>query len=302
MMIASMMPLFHHIGEKSPLAKTLLTGIPLAATVGGMGTVIGSPANAIAAGALESTKGKIDFLEWMYIGFPLAVSLTSLGWYMLVRSHLKMAEPVSLEFLRQANEEKPDRELRRQRRITIATLIVTLLLWMTGSLHNLSVAAVSAIPIVVLSMTGIIDGDDVNNLSWETLLLVAGGLSLGIALQDTGVLAHFAGKITGMKLHPLVLLSALGFITMIVTNIMSSTAAATILIPLALTMLPGAKPEAALIVGLCASTGLLLPISTPPNAIAYSTGYLQQKDFRRGGILIGLAGPILILLWVLLLT
>lgn len=89
---------------------------------------------------------------------------------------------------------------------------------------------------------------------------------------------------------------------MLFSNIMSHTASSTVLIPLGMTILPENSTEICIIVALCASTALFLPVSTPPNAIAYSTGIIEQKDFRTGGILIGLLGPAIIVLWVTLLS
>ena len=92
------------------------------------------------------------------------------------------------------------------------------------------------------------------------------------------------------------------FLTMLVSNIMSNTAASTVMIPLGMAILVGFEKEIALIIALSASTAMFLPVSSPPNAIAYSTGMLEQKDFRIGGILVGLLGPLLAILWVLLIT
>lgn len=94
----------------------------------------------------------------------------------------------------------------------------------------------------------------------------------------------------------------LAYATMLFSNIMSNTATSTVLIPLGMAILPNNQVEIAMIIGLSASTALFLPVSTPPNAIAYSTGFIEQKDFKYGGILIGLLGPALITLWVLLIT
>ena len=99
MVIAAVMPLLNHLGKKSPLTKALLIGVPLAATVGGMGTIIGTPPNAIAAGALENAGIKIDFLHWMFYGIPLAVFLTVIGLFTLTKVLLKEDEPLSQEFL-----------------------------------------------------------------------------------------------------------------------------------------------------------------------------------------------------------
>jgi sodium-dependent dicarboxylate transporter 2/3/5 len=86
------------------------------------------------------------------------------------------------------------------------------------------------------------------------------------------------------------------------SNIMSNTATSTVLIPLGMAILPTMHLEAAMIIGLSASTALFLPVSTPPNAIVFSTGLIEQKDLRLGGLLIGLLGPALIVLWVLLIS
>jgi sodium-dependent dicarboxylate transporter 2/3/5 len=139
-------------------------------------------------------------------------------------------------------------------------------------------------------------------LPWDTLFLVAGGLSLSLALQDTGLLGHYAEKIVTMNLDATVLLVAFAFVTMLLSNVMSHTATATVMIPLGMAILTQHRMEVALIVGLASSTALFLPVSTPPNAIAYSTGLVEQRHFRIGGTLIGLLGPAAVIVWVLLLS
>ena len=152
----------------------------------------------------------------------------------------------------------------------------------------------------MLTLTGVITGDDVKTLPWDTLFLVAGGLSLGEALESTGILEHYANQMKTINISPVAFLIIFAYITMIFTNIMSNAAASTVLIPLALAILPGYEKQAVLTIGLSASTALFLPVSTPPNAIVFSTGFVRQKDFLLGGILIGILGPLLAALWVLL--
>ena len=94
----------------------------------------------------------------------------------------------------------------------------------------------------------------------------------------------------------------LSYATMIFSNIMSNSATATVLIPLGMAILIGFESQVAIAIGLATSTALFLPVSTPPNAIVYSTGLLEQKDFRIGGILIAIHGPLLAVLWVVFLT
>jgi len=299
MVVTAVTPLLTKLGRTSPFTKAILLGVTLAASVGGMGTIIGSPPNLIAAGALENTGITIDFLHWMLFGFPLAIVITACGYVLLVRLYLKDNQPVSLAFPDKETAEGDPADLRRKRKIVMVVLVTTLVLWMTSSLHHLSVAAVAAIPIVFLPMTGVMGNNDVRALPWDTLLLVAGGLSLGLSLQDTGLLSHYAGKIVTMQLDPSVLFFVFALLSVLFATVMSHTATSVLLIPLGMAILPEQKTEVSLIIGLAVSTAMLLPVSTPPNAIVYSTGFLELKDFRMIGSIIGLLGPVLVVLWVL---
>jgi solute carrier family 13 (sodium-dependent dicarboxylate transporter), member 2/3/5 len=301
MVIAAIMPLLASLGKKSGFSKALLLGIPIAAATGGMGTIIGTPPNAIAAGALENAGHPIDFIDWMKYGVPLTLALTAISCFVLIRMFIKDKSPISLDFLKkQENSTSP--EFTRQRRIVLVVIIITVALWLTSSLHGIKTAAVCAVPLVILTLTRVMEGKDIRELPWDTLLLVAGGLSLGIALEQTGLLNHYAQKLITMDINNIVLMFIFAFITMLVSNIMSNTAASTVMIPLGMAILVGFEKEIALIIAFSASTAMFLPVSSPPNAIAYSTGLIEQKDFRIGGILVGVLGPLLAILWVLLLT
>jgi len=299
MVIAALMPLLVKLGRQSPVAKGLVLGIPIAATTGGMGTIIGSPPNAVAVGALVNAGQAMDFITWMYYGLPITLFLTWLSWWVLVRRFMKKAEPLSVDDSAPAAAEI-DREFRLKRLTVVTILSVTLALWLTSPIHHLGAAAVSAIPLVFLPMTRILKGEDVRAIGWDTLILVAGGLALGTALQQTGLLDLYAGRIASLQVPNVVFYLILAYATMLFSNVMSNTATSTVLIPLGMAILPGNSIEASMIVGLSASTALFLPVSTPPNAIAYSTGLIEQKDLRLGGLLVGLLGPALIIAWVLL--
>ncbi len=99
MVIASVMPLIRNLG-KNTFSKALLVGIPMAASVGGMGTIIGSPTNAIAVGALENNGITLNFLTWMYFGIPLALILTLAGWWLLKKKYISNNEPIEFELAR----------------------------------------------------------------------------------------------------------------------------------------------------------------------------------------------------------
>lgn len=303
MMIATISPIFTSLDKKANLSRALLLGIPAAASIGGMGTIIGSPPNAIAVGALENAGYSVSFLEWMLLGTPIAFVLLYIFWKVLVaRYHIQEQTELSLEFITNIPENNSDEE-KNQKWIVITILSITLFCWLTSKWIGIPVAAAAGIPIVGLTMLGVLDGDDIRKLPWDTLMLVAGGLALGLAIEEQNIASHFVEKISHLNVGFITLMLLFGFITVLLSNFMSNTAATTILIPVALSLLSVFSSDAnpiilPLIIGLSASCALFLPVSTPPNAIAFSTGLIQQSEFRLGGTVIGLLGPMLSIIWV----
>jgi len=301
MVLAALMPLLKSLDKKSGVAKALLLGIPLAATAGGMATIVGTPANAIAVGALQNAGITIEFIQWMMYGVPIAIVVTAVCCFALIRVYIKDTTPISTAFLDDL-ETDVSKEATLQRNIVIGVILVTVGLWVTGSLHGVKAAAVCAVPLVVLTLTGVLNGKDIQTLGWDTLLLVAGGLSLGLALANTGILTHYAGILITLQLNSILLLCVFGFLAMILANVMTNSTTTTLMVPICLAILPSLKSEVALIIALSSSSALLLLASSPSNSIVFNTGYLEQKDFRLTGIIFGLLGPLLAILWVLLLS
>ena len=301
MVVAAITPLVASLGKKSGVTKAFLLGIPLSAIVGGMGTVIGTPANAIAVGELANNGIYISFLDWMIFAVPIAIVLTVLSGLVLIILFLRDNTPIDPELIKHKPVEQTLR-MKVHRRIVICILIVTILLWLTGSYLEISVASVTAVPLVVFTLTGIVTGKDVRGLPWDTLLLVAGGLSLGAALQRTELFGHYTGKLVELGLGPITVLLILAYLGMVVANFMSASALVTIMVPLAFVMLPTLQKEVAIIIALVTSAGMFLPVSDIPNSIAYSTGYLEQKDLIKNGMVVGLLGPLLIILWVMFIS
>jgi sodium-dependent dicarboxylate transporter 2/3/5 len=300
LMIGAVLPLVRQAGKNEPFATALLVAIPLSASVGGMGTIIGSAPNAIAAGVSAGFGKEINFVQWMLIGAPVALGLVVLAWYFLLKKYPATMEEFSLDLGR---AEPPELPGKRERIIVAVLSIATVAMWMTTPLHGIHVAAISLIPIVGLTMTQVLGAADVRGLPWDTLMLVAGGLSLGAAVVDTGLadrLATWLYFLTVLNLDALVF-GALALVTVVLSNFMSNTATVSLILPVAVALVPGRELEMCLILGLSASCALLLPVSTPPNAVAYSTGEIQTSDLRPGGVLIGLIGPAVIVAWVLLL-
>jgi sodium-dependent dicarboxylate transporter 2/3/5 len=300
MMIAAVMPFINTLPKEAPFLKALLIGIPASASLGGMGTIIGSPPNAIAIEALNNHNIEFGFLEWMVVGFPIAILLVFIFWYFLTKKYVPKVTTIDLSFLKQEKNTNKSKLFKIKRKFVMGVLITTLLLWLTGNIHGIPAAAISFLPIMMLTMFGIVSGEDVRKLPWDTLMLVAGGLSLGLAIKETGLAVYFVGMINGYDLNFYLLLVVFSLLTIILSNFMSNTATATILIPIAIILVSTNAVVLPLVIGLSASAALFLPISTPPNAIAFSTGKITQKDFRFGGIVAFLIGPIIIIGIVLL--
>lgn len=263
-----------------------------------MGTIIGSTPNAIAVGALQERGITITFLDWMVVGLPTALFLIYLFWRYLVR-RLKLKEVV-LTFgdILQAtlNGDK------YKRYAVIFTLLLTVLLWLTEPLHGIPVAGTSVVPIVLLTLMQVITADQVRNLPWETLMLVAGGLGLGIALVDVGLAEIIMSKINSLPIAVLGIAVVFSFVAVLLSNVMSNTAAASILVPLGISLTAPLGTAVPIIIAISCSCALLLPVSTPSNAIAYATGMIEQKDFRIGGWFFILLGPVVsfvaVMFWV----
>ena len=165
MVIASVMPLIRSLG-KNTFSKALLIGIPIAASVGGMGTIIGSPTNAIAVGVLENKGITMDFLKWMYFGIPLASALTLIGWWMLNRIYVSSNDPIEIELhpLRTCRKRN-----KKKRLIVVVILIVSIASLDDQFLHRLSCFCCGS------SAPGISDPDTHLNIRrypenpWDTL-------------------------------------------------------------------------------------------------------------------------------------
>jgi sodium-dependent dicarboxylate transporter 2/3/5 len=234
----------------------------------------------------------------MEYGLPITVLLTSICCFVLIRFLIKGAPKISLDFLHQ--DIITDKESKTQRIITLTVIIVTVIFWLTTSLHGIKTASISAIPIVALTLTSVLTRDEIKKMPWDTLFLIAGGLSLGEAIESTGLMTHYTSQLQGLKISPFLFILVLSYIAMLFSNVSSNIAACMLLIPLGMTLLPGYKTEAAVAIALSSSACVFLPISTPPNVIVHSTGLLKQKDFRIGGLIVGILGPLLAVLWVFL--
>lgn len=308
MMLAMMLPLINDFPRGDKFANGMLLGIAAAANVGGMGSLIGTPPNAIAVGGLRDVGIKVDFVEWIVLGFPPAVILLALSWFLILWFY-----PTSLKEIKLPNWDlsngtdhavgagkgsgasKGGRNWRRT--VVSFTLVLTVAMWLTTSLHGIPTAAVSLVPIVILTATGVLGAKEIRSLNYDVLFLLAGGLALGKMVESTELSTWIVERIPVENLGVVGLALVLSFITLILSNFMSHTAAANILVPIGITMASGFEMSIAIPIALSASAAMMLPIATPPNALVFAEGKLTTMEFFRIGIILGVVTPLLAVGW-----
>lgn len=299
MMLALIAPLIAGRPRDDRFATTLILAVAVGANLGGMGSLVGTPPNAIAAATLgDQAEVGISFARWFAIGLPpalllalilIGVLLLRLGRTGIPEERLKVPAPDS-------GPQAPHWETL----VVVVTLATTLGLWLSQDLHGLPTPVVAVVPVVLLTATGILDVDAFRRLSYDVLFLIAGGLALGQAIQDTGLAAWIVAQVSDDAL-PLVWFAVLaGFAAVALSNVMSNTAAANVLVPLTLTAT--GNTATVLTVALCASAAMALPVATPPNALAHATGRIHARDFLALGLICGLLAPPLTAAWSRLVT
>jgi len=299
MVLASVMPLIDKQGKDSLMSKAILVSIPAAATFAGMISMVSSPPNLIVVDVLKSKGFEVTFSQWLLLGFVPAVVLLVVFWIAVVKKYTSKVKNLDVSFTNKALD--LTNSMRLQRLAVVVILIVTVSMWMLGNKWHIPTAGAAMIPIVFLPMLSIITAEDVRKLPWDTLMLVAGGLALGIAIKEL-LAPYYSQMLEGKEFNMAIVMLIFAVITVLFSNIMSSTATATILINIAAIVLPSNQLlPVGLVVGLCSSCGLFLPVSTPPNAIVFGTGMLKQRDFHLGGFIGAGLGTAVIILWVLFL-
>ncbi|MFT7030103.1 MAG: sodium-dependent dicarboxylate transporter 2/3/5 [Marinoscillum sp.] len=181
------------------------------------------------------------------------------------------------------------------------TFALTILLWLTDFLHGMNAYIVAMLPVVVFSALDIINKSDLKNISWDVLWLVSGGIALGLGLEATGLAQHLIDVIPFQEFSPILIVLLTTVIAVLMANFMSHTATANLLLPLvaalgvSLSSLDafGGNQMLILAATFSCSMGMALPISTPPNALAFATGNIETKHMAKPGVLIAIIGLLL---------
>ena len=298
MMLTFLTPVFKQLPPEGKGRISLALSIPIAANLGGMGTLIGTPPKTIAIKYLNDPEGLnlgIGFGEWMLFMVPLVIVLLLISWRLLRWLFPFTQKTVELKI--EGNMKKDTKTY-----IVIVTFIVTVLLWLLDSVTGINSYTVALIPFMVFSLFGIINRRDLEEINWSVIWMVAGGFALGYALNASGLAEIMVKSIPFGEFSPILILILSGLICYMLSNFISNSATAALLMPI-LTIVCAAMGDklnaiggtSTILIGvaIAASSAMILPISTPPNALAYATNLVKQNDMAKIGIIVGILSMIL---------
>ena len=298
MMLTFLTPVFRQLPPEGKGRIAMALSIPLAANLGGMGTPIGTPPNTIALKYLNDPEGLnmgLGFGEWMMFMTPLVVILLFVGWWLLKTIFPFSQKTVELEI---EGEMKHDAHTF----IVIITFFITVALWLLDTVTGINSYTVALVPFVIFALTGVITKRDLEQINWSVIWMVAGGFALGYGLNASGLAANAVKSIPFGEFSPLLILLLSGIICYALSNFISNSATAALLMPILAVVCTamgdkletiGGTPTVLIGVAIAASSAMVLPISTPPNALAYATNLVQQKDMSKMGLIMGLLSMVL---------
>jgi sodium-dependent dicarboxylate transporter 2/3/5 len=307
-------------GTGRNFALCLLLGIAYAASIGGIGTLIGTPPNLFLASFIKSHLGReISFVKWMGIGLPLVVLFLPLTWLLLTR----LLYPIRIgriegggAYVREAY-----RRLGRMNRGEWATFIVFMLTAFTWIFRPLLVKialagvkplaglsdpgvvmlaalALFVIPVNVRGREFVMNWETAVKLPWGLLVLFGGGLSLAAAVQANGVGEFLGNQVSALQgVPPLLLVTLVAALMIFLTELTSNTASTATLVPImyAVALGLGLHPYALIVpTAIAASCAFMLPVATPPNAIVFGSGYVSIPQMCRAGIWLNLIGIVMV--------
>ena len=299
MMLTFLTPVLATLPKDGGGRISLALAIPIAANIGGMGTPIGTPPNAIALGALQEAGYTVTFAGWMLRMVPYVILMLVIAWVLLMKLYPFKAKSIELKIEGQEVKVTPF-----QKYVVWVTFALTIILWVGEQWFKINSNIVAMIPFAVFSATGIMKAKHLEHINWAVLWMVAGGFALGTALNQTGLASTLIKTIPFASWNSLVVMLVGGFICYFLSNFISNSASANLVVPILIVVgkamagnpgfeALGGVPAMIIGVAICASLAMCLPVSTPPNALAHSTGMITTKQMATVGIVMGALGLVI---------
>jgi len=298
--------------------SALLLGLAYAASIGGAATLIGTPPNAILAGAASELLGRtVGFAEWMAVGVPVALLMLLAAWVVLTRVVHRVGGPLpGIEGVIE-RERKALGAWSRGARVTATVFALTALAWLLrepktiGTLHipgledllpGLSDAGIAvgaalvlfSCPLSLERRRFVLDWESATRIPWGVLLLFGGGLSLAAAIDASGLARWIGERLSVLAGAPdAMVIAAVALLFIFLTELTSNTATAAMGMPVMAALAPALGVDALTLMSaaaLAASLAFMLPVATPPNAMVFGTGAVTAGDMARAGIWLNLIG------------
>lgn len=291
MMLTIVFPLIKKIPSEHPFRIALVLSIPFACNIGGIGTPIGTPPNAIALSYLSKNGLSLSFFQWIALMLPFVCLFLLLLWQLLLK--LYPPKGITLEL-----ESRSTGEFTARHIFAISIFLLTALGWFFGSSIGLKTGTVALLPIVACFWFGLLDTDDFRKLPWDILYIISGGLALGVALNASGLDAVIVSLLP-TDTNPTSILALGVVVAGIMSTVMSNTATAGLVIPLVMSLQFQGSFLVSLVLALAlmCSMAMALPVTTPPNAIAFSSRVLKTKDMMVAGGIMSLIGLVIIIVF-----
>ncbi len=301
----------------SNFGKAIMLGIAWAASIGGVGTIIGTPPNGICVSILSSSGIKqINFIDWMKFGVPYVIILIPIAWMILVKifpPEIKKIKGGKELILKQKDELG---NWSRGEKLTVLAFVTVVLLWVTNPFWQYIFAAPVAEKLQwfdenIIALTGalllfllpvnwkeqefVLDWSDSKFVDWGTLLLFGGGIALSDGMFKTGLANWIASSAVSLVGSPSTIVLVIIIVLLIdfLTEVTSNTAVTSMMIPIVISIARGTGDDpVALSVAatIAASMAFMLPVATPPNALVYGTGYIKITDMAKAGFVLDIIG------------
>lgn len=288
--------------------RALILGIAYAATIGGIGSAIGTPANILAMSFLNDFTGaELAFVDWFYFGLPVVIIMIPIIWLYLILVFRVRFRDISSHLSHDPYNRELEAlgSLNKDQRILLFVFIAIMGLWLTDRWHQIHTSIVALGGVLILFFTETIKKEDLNRINWDALLTFGGGLALGNLLILTGVSDWIALQLTGLThLPPLLVVFLVAGLTLLIGAFISNTACAAALIPLTIPLAQILQMDPRLLVAVVAiasSIDFALVVGTPPTMIAYSTGFFEAKEIFKRGIVLDIIGVIILsfgVIWI----
>jgi sodium-dependent dicarboxylate transporter 2/3/5 len=301
--------------DNDSVATALLLGIAYAATIGGMGTIIGTPPNALFAAFMAKAYDiEVSFFRWMLIGVPLVIVMLPIAWLVLTRLAFRIpgrtpgdnaqhtADLIAAKLAALAPVSRPQRMLAGLMTLVAAAwifrpLLADLMPWL--KLSDAGIAMTGAVLLFLLPVDlkrgrFLLSWTEAAKIRWDVLILFGGGLALAAAIGESDLARWIGAQLIGLKALPVILLLlAVGVLIVFVGELASNTAMAAVFLPVAgATAIAMGEPAFVLTlpVALFATLGFMLPVATPPNAVIFGSGAVEMRHMLRAGIVLDIVG------------